>query len=487
VASMAVGVLPIKVLAADVEPELEQQAETAQAAVSFAQAGEQIGTVSFWFGQAETELTAQMPQYLTVILVDGTQVQAPVTWTCLGDYAQTDDFYYEFVPQLDSTYVLAEGIDPLTQVPYIMAERGDAAQQTDDMTISSEQAASSNMNTIYSFLTQKCGFHTAAACGILANIECESSFNPNLYGDNGTSYGICQWHNERLTAMQGWCSENGYDWKTLNGQLNYLKKELSANNAAYLYNGLTISNKLKACANSASGAYDAAYNWCYYYEIPANKETVAVTRGNKAKTTYWSKFGGREAASSQQVYNVFSDISKGAWYCDAVQYVYENDIMVGVSSNKFQPNGTLDRAMAAAVTYNLSKSNAKFKLKSTNSSKFKDVSSSKWYADAVNWAAGAGVINGYSSTKFGPTDDLTREQFAVILYNYAKKLGCNVSASKSLSSFSDGTSVSKYAQTAMKWAAAKQIVTGSKLRPKAVLTRAEAAEMIRGFAATVTG
>ena len=474
-------------LAADAKSEINQQAEMAQTAVRFAQEGEQIGTVSFSLGQAETELTAQMPQYLTVILADGSQVQATVTWTCMSDYAQTDDFYYEFIPQLDDTYILAEGIDPLTQIPYIMAERGDTAQRADDMTMSAEQAATSNMNTIYTFLTQKCGFNVAAACGILANIECESGFNPNLYGDNETSYGICQWHNSRLTAMQNWCNANGYSWKTLTGQLNYLKKELSANNSAYLYNGLTINNKMKASANSASGAYNAAYNWCYYYEIPANKEAVSVTRGNKAKTTYWSKFGGREGAttSGQMVYNVFSDVKKGAWYCNAVQFVYDNNIMVGVNGNKFAPNATLNRAMAATVAHNLSKSNAKFALKSTNSSKFKDVSSSKWYAKSVNWAVGAGIVSGYNSTKFGPTDDLTREQFAVILYNYAKKLGRNVSASKSLSSFSDGTSVSKYAQTAMKWVAAKKIVTGSKLRPKAAITRAEVAEMVRCFAAVV--
>lgn len=491
-ASMTVGVLSAPVLATDMEPQdmesqTEQQTAPVQAAVRFAQAGEQIGIVSFSLGQAVEELTAQMPQYLPVVLADGTQGQAPVTWMCLGDYAQTDDYYYEFIPQLEDTYALAEGIDPLTEVPYVMAERSDAAAQAGDMTMSVERVSSSNMNTIYTFLTQKCGFNAAAACGILANIECESGFNPNVYGDNGTSYGICQWHNGRLTAMQNWCSENGYNWTTLTGQLNYLKKELSANNSAYLYNGLTISNKLKACANSASGAYDAAYNWCYYYEVPANKEQVAVTRGNKARTTYWSQFGGRENAStsSSQVYRVFTDVKKGAWYCDAVQYVYDNNIMAGVGGGKFEPNATLNRAMAATITYNLSKSDAAFALRSTNSSKFKDVSANKWYTQAVNWAAGAGIISGYSSTQFGPADDLTREQFVVILYNYAKKLGCNVSANKTLSGFSDGASVSKYAQTAMKWAASKNIVTNGKLRPKAAITRAETAEMIRSFAAVV--
>ena len=517
--SMMLSVQTVDIaLAADVEPEEIEQVQTVQTVAGFAQEGQQIGTVAFSLGQAEEELTAQMPQYLDVTLADGTMTQVPVTWTSLGGYGETDDFYYQFIPQLDDTYALAEGLDLLTQAPYIMAERQDeteqpvvsedeglqaedtvpqtedaasqtedAAPQTDDTTMTAEYAASSNISTIYSFLTQKCGFNTAAACGILANIECESSFNPNLYGDNGTSYGICQWHNERLTAMQNWCKQNGYNWQSLTGQLYYLKKELSANNAAYLYNGLTIQNKLKASANSESGAYSAGYNWCFYYEIPANKETVAVTRGNKAKTTYWAKYGGRATnySTSKSVDQIFSDVKKGDWYCDAVQYVYNNNIMVGVSSKKFVPNEKLDRAMAAAITYNMSRENAKFRLKSTNSSKFKDVPSSRWYATAVNWAAGAGLINGLSKTKFAPEETLTREQFAVVLCNYAKKLGYNVSTKQSLKGFSDSASVSGYAQNAMKWAVSKKIFTGSKLRPRAALTRAEAAEMVYKFSAVI--
>ncbi len=494
-ASMSISMAQTAVLAVDaVQTDVTWQQTAAQTFTRFAGAGTQIAEVTFSFGQAESELTAQMPQTLTVYLSDGTTAEIPVSWVCLGDYTNTDDFYYQYVPQWDMSAYAPEGVlDSTSGVPYVLARRVDTAASTEQDRVSQKNALHSNVYTIFNFLIKECGFNAAAACGVIANIECESNFNPNLWGDNGTSYGICQWHNERLTAMQNWCSSNGYDWKTLTGQLNYLKKELSANTSKYLWNGLTIANKMKAKANTADGAYSAGYDWCYYYEVPANKESRSVERGNRAKNTYWPQLkdssvtDDSDKTESGAVYSIFSDVKKGAWYCTPIQYVYDNQIMTGTSKTTFQPNASMNRAMAATALYKLSQSNSKFKLSSTNSENFSDVSSSAWYAQAVKWAAGAGIIKGYSETKFGPSDQVTREQFATILYAYAKKLGCNVSASASLGSYSDSGNISSYATTAMKWAVAEGIMSGSngKLRPKSSLTRAESAAMIRSFAATV--
>lgn len=483
------------VFAEDLQQANSEQEAQIQAAVhtitGFPKAGQKLAEVSFVLGQDQSELTAAMPKTISVYL-DGAQseTEIPVSWVCMGDYEGTDDFYYQFNPQWDeSEYTLAAGLDGLAGLPYVEAQRTSAAAEAGTAVT---RAANNNASVIYSFLTQNVGFNSAAACGILANIECESSFNPNLYGDNGTSYGICQWHAERLTSMQDWCSENGYDWKSLTGQLNYLKKELSANTSAYLYNGLKISNYMKSVENSASGSYDAGYYWCYYYEVPANKENVSVTRGNKAKNNYWPEYGSNsvtessgQTSSGTQVYSVFSDVSKDSWYCAAVQYVYDRKIMCGTSSTKFEPNKTTDRATAVMVLYNLSKyDSGKFGLTASKSVSFSDVPSGKWYTDAVKWAAGTGIVSGYSNGKFGPNDSVTREQFAVMLYQYAQKLGWNVSASTSLSSYSDSGSISSWAKTAMQWAVAKKIMSGSNgaLTPKATLTRAQAASMLQSFA-----
>lgn len=147
-------------------------------------------------------------------------------------------------------------------------------------------SAASNARTIYDFCLKELGLNSAGACGVLANIEAESSFNPNLYGDGGDSYGICQWNLSRFTNLKNFCNKNGYDWKSLNGQLYFLKYELSNNKSDTGY----ILDKLKKVSNTAQGAYDAGYDWCYYFERPANKAAKSESRGAKARDKYWPDY-----------------------------------------------------------------------------------------------------------------------------------------------------------------------------------------------------
>lgn len=143
-------------------------------------------------------------------------------------------------------------------------------------------AGKDNEHTIFNFLTEIMGLNTAAACGVLANIEHESSFNPTVYGDSGTSYGICQWHNTRFTALKNYCGQIGKEYTTLDGQLWYLKNELESGYKSVLAG-------IKSVPNTAGGAYEAGYIWCVKFEIPANKEQRGVTRGNTAKE-YFAKY-----------------------------------------------------------------------------------------------------------------------------------------------------------------------------------------------------
>lgn len=135
---------------------------------------------------------------------------------------------------------------------------------------------------IFDFLVFEMGLNSAAASGVLANIEKESDFNPNLYGDSGSSYGICQWHNGRFDNLKNFCNKNGYSWKTLEGQLYFLKYELETQKSTTGY----ILDKLNV-PNTAEGAYEAAYNWCYYFERPSNKVAKSEARGESARDRYW--------------------------------------------------------------------------------------------------------------------------------------------------------------------------------------------------------
>ena len=141
-------------------------------------------------------------------------------------------------------------------------------------------AEESNADVIYTFLTDYMGLNSAAACGVLANIERESGFRPDALGDGGTSYGICQWHNSRWDRLKQFCNDNGYSWETLEGQLWYLKYELEKYYP-------TILEYIKSVANTADGAYDSGYYWCKWFERPADTENMSVKRGNLAKSKYW--------------------------------------------------------------------------------------------------------------------------------------------------------------------------------------------------------
>jgi hypothetical protein len=161
-------------------------------------------------------------------------------------------------------------------------------------------AVSANAKEIYHFLIYNMGLNSAAACGILANIRTESYFNPDALGDNGSSYGICQWHDSstgvgRYTNLINWCQKNGYEYTTLDGQLHFLQYELSQDDKSILYNGKTIYDAMLAVPNTADGAYQAGYYWCNYFEVPysnnADKRAAACeARGALARDTYWAAY-----------------------------------------------------------------------------------------------------------------------------------------------------------------------------------------------------
>ncbi|MBQ7679508.1 MAG: leucine-rich repeat protein [Butyrivibrio sp.] len=163
---------------------------------------------------------------------------------------------------------------------------------------------STNEEKIFNFLRDKLDFNNAAACGVLANISQESSFRPDALGDNGTSFGICQWHNTRWSKLESWCDANDYDSETLEGQLYFMKYELENTYR-------TTLNKMQNASNSKAGAYQAAYDWCVTFEIPANKESKGKARGKLAKKTYWPKYKKYKSGSSS---SSDDDLTKGATY-----------------------------------------------------------------------------------------------------------------------------------------------------------------------------
>lgn len=187
--------------------------------------------------------------------------------------------------------------------------RYDAEESTAPQT-GSYTVGADNEHTVFNFLKQIMGLNTAAATGVLANIARESSFRPTALGDGGTSYGICQWHAGRYTNLKNWCSQNGKDYTTLDGQLWYLKNELEKS-----YTG--VLNYIKGVADSAQGAYDAGYYWCKRFEVPADTENNSVKRGNLAKDTYYPKYAGTttptQTSGGKSIDEIAKEVIAGKW------------------------------------------------------------------------------------------------------------------------------------------------------------------------------
>ena len=152
----------------------------------------------------------------------------------------------------------------------------------------------------------------------------------------------------------------------------------------------------------------------------------------------------------------FSDVNEKHWFRDAVAFVYHHKLMNGVSNTSFAPNQATTRAMIVTVLYRIAGSP-----KTTADAGFVDVKAGSWYADAVNWAAENGVVNGMDATHFAPDNNVTREQLVTMLLRYSTLMGYDTSVTAQLGSFPDANKVSTWASQAMSWAIGAGLITGS--------------------------
>lgn len=174
---------------------------------------------------------------------------------------------------------------------------------------------------------------------------------------------------------------------------------------------------------------------------------------------------------------VFSDVPDSYWGEEAIDFVTSRQLFVGTSATTFAPDMLMTRGMIAKVIYNLEEGTV------PAAAAFTDTPEGLWYTDAVNWAAANGIVSGYGNGRFGPEDSITREQMAVILYNYATVKGYDTTASADLTAFTDHQLVSGWAQTAIKWAVASGLMQGynNTLDPLGNASRAEVAQILANF------
>lgn len=214
--------------------------------------------------------------------------------------------------------------------------------------------------------------------------------------------------------------------------------------------------------------------------IPVACTVSAATGGKTASCvlegkTYTDFVEGRVIG----VEHIFTDIPADAWYRDCVQFVYENNIMSGVSDTEFAPREPLTRAQIVQILYNYEKKPAV-----EGEMMFTDTQDQSWYYNAVLWAGQKQVVSGFPDGTFRPKNNITRQELTVILYNYSGR----PEVSGSLDAvFADHKQIAGWAADAVLWAYQNGVVSGIKtdntlqFNPRGNATRAEAAAMMKNF------
>ena len=175
----------------------------------------------------------------------------------------------------------------------------------------------------------------------------------------------------------------------------------------------------------------------------------------------------------------FTDIHNH-WAADNILFAASRGLLSGTSDTTFSPNTGMTRGMFVTALGRLAGINPD----SYKTGKFTDVKADAYYAPYVNWAAQNGIVEGVTATTFAPDTNINREQMAVIMANYAKKLGYDLPKTLQAVTFSDNAQISSWAKNAVRAMQQAGILAGkngNKFDPKGTATRAEVATILRRF------
>ena len=175
----------------------------------------------------------------------------------------------------------------------------------------------------------------------------------------------------------------------------------------------------------------------------------------------------------------FTDIHNH-WAADNILFAASRGLLSGTSDTTFSPNTGMTRGMFVTALGRLAGINPD----SYKTGKFTDVKADAYYAPYVNWAAQNGIVEGVTATTFAPDTNINREQMAVIMANYAKKLGYDLPKTLQAVTFADNAQISSWAKNAVRTMQQAGILSGkngNKFDPKGTATRAEVATILRRF------
>lgn len=175
----------------------------------------------------------------------------------------------------------------------------------------------------------------------------------------------------------------------------------------------------------------------------------------------------------------FTDVNPEDWYFDAAGYVFSKGIMTGMNETEFGPSVKLSRGQFATILYRMENEPETW----YDAAAFPDVSDGQFYTGPAMWAKDSGVISGYDDGRFGPADEITREQMAVMMFRYADMLGLDTTTRGDMGAFPDADRVSPFADEAVRWAVGMGFIKGDGgfVNPQGTAERAQCATIIMRF------
>ncbi len=227
----------------------------------------------------------------------------------------------------------------------------------------------------------------------------------------------------------------------------------------------------------------------YYLDASGNKVFIGFAYDIDGSGT-WTE-GEYLAPEGAQVlftpnHKTFSDVS-GHWGEEAIAFVTDREILIGITDSLFDPDGSVTRAMVATVLGRLYERS--FGLSSTGTGQaFDDCNYSAYYGKYVDWAAEHGIVKGYGDGTFGPDDLVTREQMATMLFRFAEMMQALPEQTDSALTYADSDTIADWAREGALYCQSEGLMQGvgaNLFAPQQTATRAQLATIVSNFIKTV--
>ncbi len=235
-------------------------------------------------------------------------------------------------------------------------------------------------------------------------------------------------------------------------------------------------------------------DWSYFANIQSSRRYFFFAYGdNHDDNIYFTATGGDVSASFAALlqlgknYQAFNDL-ENCWAANTIAYAAEHGYMNGVSADRFDPGGSMTRAMFVTVLARFYKARGGMITPYyADLSQFADVDDNTWYSEALGWALDENLVQGYGDGNFGTNDAITREQMATILAAFLPLLTENT-AEPAATAFRDAAAISPWARDSVARCVGQGILNGfedNTFRPQTIATRAQAAAILQRLDETI--